>query len=318
MLFRLLLIISVLLASAEGAPIFIRIPRSQEQIGITEENVTVPPRTSEDTVYKIVIPAVVFFIAAVIIGAIAIICCCLEKKKPTKDVEGQNCTDDFTESNTNLNGKHEDDITVTTDESPQVPGNDQRDVLTGNKILVPGPPDVVINISPDEVTSSDRKHEDNITITYDDSLHGPRNEQRDVFTGNKISVPGPPDVVNNISPDEDEVTSSDRDHEVKRTDTNDDVLHRPEAEKGDVFKETKSNMAHPTETIITSSLDGNEVIPSDIHLIVPPRTSEDRVTMTYYRCCHSVYLCSDHCCRFCHHCHWCHLLKNREFAEFPQ
>ncbi|XP_073399250.1 uncharacterized protein [Dendrobates tinctorius] len=59
-----------------------------------------------------------------------------------------------------------------------------------------------------------RKHEDYITYTNEDSPHGPENEQRDVLTGSEISVPGAPDVVINISPDEDEVTSSDREFDI--------------------------------------------------------------------------------------------------------
>ncbi|XP_077129666.1 uncharacterized protein LOC143784933 [Ranitomeya variabilis] len=159
MLFRVLLVLNVLFASAEGAPIFIRNPRSQEQIGMKEENITVLQKTSEDTVYWIVILAAIFSALAVIIRAIATICRCLKKKTPTKDAESQYCADDFNESNTKLNGKHEDDIPITIDDSPHGPGNDQGDVLTGNKISVPGPPDVVIDISPDEdeVTSSDRE-----------------------------------------------------------------------------------------------------------------------------------------------------------------
>ncbi|XP_077129870.1 uncharacterized protein LOC143785083 [Ranitomeya variabilis] len=128
MLFRVLLVLSVLLASAEGAPIFIRNPRSQEPVTIKEENITtVPPKTSEDTVNKIVIPVAVLFVLAVIIGAIAIIYCCLKKKKPTKDDESQDWTKDFTESNTSLNGKHQDYIII--DESPRGPRNELRDVL---------------------------------------------------------------------------------------------------------------------------------------------------------------------------------------------
>ncbi|XP_077131352.1 uncharacterized protein LOC143786058 [Ranitomeya variabilis] len=159
MLFRILLVLSVLFAPAEGAPIFICNPRSQEQITINEENITVPPKTSEDTVYRIVIPAAVLFVLAVIIGAIAIICCCLKKKKPTKDAKSKHCADDIRASNTELNGKHEDYITITIDDLPHRPGNEQRDVFTGSKISVPGPPDVIPNISPDEdeVTSSDRE-----------------------------------------------------------------------------------------------------------------------------------------------------------------
>ncbi|XP_077129667.1 uncharacterized protein LOC143784935 [Ranitomeya variabilis] len=106
MLFRVLLVLSVLFASAEGAPIFIRNPRSQEQIGMKEENITVPPKTSEDTVYRIVTPAAILSALAVIIRAIATICRCLKKKTPTKDAESQYCADDFRESNTELNGNY--------------------------------------------------------------------------------------------------------------------------------------------------------------------------------------------------------------------
>ncbi|XP_077146589.1 uncharacterized protein LOC143808142 [Ranitomeya variabilis] len=155
MLFRVLLVLSVLLAPAEGAPISIHNSQSQEQISIKEENITVPPKTSEDTVYRIVIPAAVLSILAVIIGAIAIICCCLKKKKPTKDAESKDCADDITESNPKLNGKHEDDIAITIDDSPHGPGNEQSDV-TGNMFSAPGYPNVII-IRPheDEVSSSD-------------------------------------------------------------------------------------------------------------------------------------------------------------------
>ncbi|XP_077131472.1 uncharacterized protein LOC143786111 [Ranitomeya variabilis] len=82
-----------------------------------------------------------------------------------KDAESQYCADDFRENNAKLNGKHEDYIAITIDDSPHGPGNERRDVLTGSKISVPGPPGVVINISPDEdeVTSSDRIQQEDTT-----------------------------------------------------------------------------------------------------------------------------------------------------------
>ncbi|KAM4025950.1 uncharacterized protein ACNLHF_026367 isoform 1-T1 [Anomaloglossus baeobatrachus] len=116
----------------------------------------------------------------------------------------------------------------------------------------------------DDIRESDPnlngKHEDYISITIDDSPQGTMDDQRDVFTGSKISVPGPPD---NISPGEEVVTSSNRNHEVVITFPNENVHHEPLAEEGDVLQETKINTAEPSDAILTISLNGNVVTPSE-------------------------------------------------------
>ncbi|XP_077129565.1 uncharacterized protein LOC143784820 [Ranitomeya variabilis] len=253
MLFRVLLVLNVLFASAEGAPIFIRNPRSQEQIGMKEENITVPPKTSEDAVYRIVIPAAVLSALAVIIRAIATICRCLKKKTPTKDAESQYCADDFRESNTKLNEDYEFERTITNEDAPHGPEAEKGDFLKDNNIIMAHPTDREIPTSLDGnvVIASDRKHEDDVPITTDDSPHGPGTEQRDVLTGNKISVPGPPDVVIDISPDEEEVTSSDREFDIFCT-------------SGDITMPHKADIVEAKESKISADFNDHKQTPPSI------------------------------------------------------
>ncbi|XP_077131630.1 uncharacterized protein LOC143786239 [Ranitomeya variabilis] len=143
--------------------------------------------------------------------------------------------------------------TITNEDAPHGPEAEKGDFLKDNKIIMAHPTDRKIPTSLDGnvFIASDRKHEDDKPITIDDSPHGPGNDQGDVLTGNKISVPGPPDVVIDISPDEDEVTSSDREFDIFCT-------------SGDIIMPHKADIVEAKESQINADFNDHKQTPPSI------------------------------------------------------
>ncbi|XP_077148391.1 uncharacterized protein LOC143809122 isoform X3 [Ranitomeya variabilis] len=83
------------------------------------------------------------------------------------------------------------------------------------------------------------KHEEQTKIVIDVAPHGPMVEKREILNSTMIPMPDARDAVINMDPDEDAVTAPDRKHENKLNIGNYEAPHGPLAEKSDHLKNIK-------------------------------------------------------------------------------
>ncbi|XP_077155205.1 uncharacterized protein LOC143817601 [Ranitomeya variabilis] len=215
MLFRVLLLLSVLLAPVEGAPINTR-PRDPRAV--------IPA----DHYSMFNIPAAVCFFSGFLFGVICTIIFGHLKKNFRREVTRQDGVDADIKSRAAPSGEPEDETTIIHDDAPHGPiihddaphgpMAEPRDVHKDTNISSPGPHYVLTDIDPyeDMIISSDKEQEDEIPIViddaphgpiiHDDAPHGPMAEQRDT----NISTPGPDYVIITIDPYDDEIISFDK------------------------------------------------------------------------------------------------------------
>ncbi|XP_077148940.1 uncharacterized protein LOC143809831 [Ranitomeya variabilis] len=282
MLFRFLLIVTVLLTSVEGAPI---------NISEFDSRALTPAK---------------HFLFGFMLGVICtIICGHLKKNISGRNVTGQDSMDADIENRANPTGEHEDEIMTVNQDAPHGPMAEERDVLKNTNISRPGPHYGITTIDPyeDMIISSDQDvnddarhglmaknrdvlkntnisslspHGDIITADLhadmiissdkdvnDDALHGLMAKKRDVLKNSNISTPGPHgDIITNDS-SEDMVISSNKEQENEITTVNDGVPYGPMDKNTDVLKHTNISTPGPGYVVINMDPDEDSIISSD-------------------------------------------------------
>ncbi|XP_075189108.1 uncharacterized protein LOC142282556 isoform X1 [Anomaloglossus baeobatrachus] len=251
MQFAILLFVSLLLASVEGAPI--NTSRHDSRALIPAEYHT-----------ALYISAVVLVLSGFFLGFICIILCRhLIKSKFWIQITSRYSTDDDDiKSGANPSGEKEEKTPLIDDGAPHGPMDDQRDVLTTTDISMSGPHYVAINMDPyeDVIVSSDKEQEDKMTNLNDG---GPMAETRDVIEKTNISTAGPHYVITDIDHYEDVTIASDKEQEDGITNVIDYAPQGLMDENQDVFEDIDISTPGPFCVIINNVPDEDEIIASN-------------------------------------------------------
>ncbi|KAM4048829.1 uncharacterized protein ACNLHF_011361 [Anomaloglossus baeobatrachus] len=196
MRFAILLFVSLLLASVDGAPI---------TTGRHDSRALIPAEFY--TMFDI--SAAVLFLCGFFLGIICtILCGHLTKSKFWIRITRRYSTEADKKSGAHPSGEKEDETPIINDGAPPGPMDDHRDVPINSDISTCGPHYVTINMDPyeDVIVSSDKEQEDDITNVNDDGLMA---KTRDVIEKNNISTLGPHYVITDTDPYEDVTIASD-------------------------------------------------------------------------------------------------------------